>query len=698
MSSSVQARKAAGNEKYVRGEHREALADYEAALAVCSPGDPIVPVLLSNLAAVHLKMRHAAACVDCSRRSLDINPSHVKARIRLCRATAASGNFRAAFEVLDTTTNHHALDDLRRELQVAELRFTRADETLESGDHVTALEGYRDLNALLFDFSGLTVRMGRCYLAAGDVQRALHLSTSLLRQDRSDVAALMLQAEAQFQSISHHIDSDAWRVEANTSLKSLRHALSLDPDNKAAAQLFRKHRAYTELVEAVRRSLDACAHGTVEDQFTRVLELEPRATGRFAARCLVERGRSRLQQGKVDACICDCEEARRLDDRLSVASTLEAEALQTVQRWDEAVSVLEALYEWNKDHDVFWKVEWAKFEVRRARRPDYYAILSLEPSCSASTVKKSYLRMSVELHPDKQKQRNPDVDAKEAEDMFKMVVEAYEFLGDSAKRELYDKGYDAQGIREVLSVRKRFAGQAPCALCGEDESGKMGADGKWYCVRCWDTYYREKPEDAEPRKRGDEHSTQSSARRAGSAERDDVSCGPSQNQRENLPTAAEVAEMSVARLRDVLRMEDDDTVCATIDEMRARVRKHFQPLWCGADADATEAPSEELVDEAPVSHTLGGVAAEPSLRPMAETRDSTEGKPWSVEGSLPGSVLDSQWSFSFGGFGGRAASTRGGQTVPPELPARPKQLASAAPAEERSAGAGSSPDVFEVVD
>lgn len=28
-------------------------------------------------------------------------------------------------------------------------------------------------------------------------------------------------------------------------------------------------------------------------------------------------------------------------------------------------------------------------------------------------------------------------------------------------------------------------------VCGEDESGKLGADNRWYCVRCWDSYYRE---------------------------------------------------------------------------------------------------------------------------------------------------------------------------------------------------------------
>merc|ERR1719263_511229 len=91
--------------------------------------------------------------------------------------------------------------------------------------------------------------------------------------------------------------------------------------------------------------------------------------------------------------------------------------------------------------------------------------------------------------------RNPDMDPHEADAKFKAVAEAYEFLGDAAKRELYDKGYDAQGIRETLAVRKRYAGQAPCSQCGEDEAGKMGADSKWYCLRCWDGYYREKPEE-----------------------------------------------------------------------------------------------------------------------------------------------------------------------------------------------------------
>jgi molecular chaperone DnaJ len=70
---------------------------------------------------------------------------------------------------------------------------------------------------------------------------------------------------------------------------------------------------------------------------------------------------------------------------------------------------------------------------------DYYEILSCTKSSSAEEVKKSYRKVAMQFHPD----RNPG--DKAAEEKFKEAAEAYEILSDAEKRAQYDR-YGHAGV------------------------------------------------------------------------------------------------------------------------------------------------------------------------------------------------------------------------------------------------------------
>lgn len=67
-----------------------------------------------------------------------------------------------------------------------------------------------------------------------------------------------------------------------------------------------------------------------------------------------------------------------------------------------------------------------------ADRKDYYKILGVDKAASQDDIKKAFRKLSVKWHPD----RNNG--SKEAETKFKEIAEAYEVLGDEAKRKEYD--------------------------------------------------------------------------------------------------------------------------------------------------------------------------------------------------------------------------------------------------------------------
>jgi molecular chaperone DnaJ len=74
-----------------------------------------------------------------------------------------------------------------------------------------------------------------------------------------------------------------------------------------------------------------------------------------------------------------------------------------------------------------------------ANKRDFYDILGVNRDASDEDIKKSYRKLAMKFHPD----RNPD--SKDAEEKFKEAKEAYEILSDPEKRRAYDS-YGHAGV------------------------------------------------------------------------------------------------------------------------------------------------------------------------------------------------------------------------------------------------------------
>ncbi len=63
---------------------------------------------------------------------------------------------------------------------------------------------------------------------------------------------------------------------------------------------------------------------------------------------------------------------------------------------------------------------------------DYYEILGVDKNATQAEIKKAYRKLALKYHPDKS-------DAKDAEEKFKEINEAYQILSDEKKRQTYDQ-------------------------------------------------------------------------------------------------------------------------------------------------------------------------------------------------------------------------------------------------------------------
>jgi curved DNA-binding protein CbpA len=91
---------------------------------------------------------------------------------------------------------------------------------------------------------------------------------------------------------------------------------------------------------------------------------------------------------------------------------------------------------------------------------DYYFILGILKKSSLAEIRKAYLTLAMQYHPDRNK-------ALDAEHKFKEIKEAYDVLSDSSSRNDYDKHYQSMFLsfltndykkifEECIPFKKRF--------------------------------------------------------------------------------------------------------------------------------------------------------------------------------------------------------------------------------------------------
>ena len=80
-------------------------------------------------------------------------------------------------------------------------------------------------------------------------------------------------------------------------------------------------------------------------------------------------------------------------------------------------------------------------EQQQINNTEYYNILEISQDADSTTIKKAYRKLAMKWHPDK----NPN-NVIEAQTKFQKILEVYNVLFDSKKREIYDK-YGEEGLK-----------------------------------------------------------------------------------------------------------------------------------------------------------------------------------------------------------------------------------------------------------
>ena len=104
-----------------------------------------------------------------------------------------------------------------------------------------------------------------------------------------------------------------------------------------------------------------------------------------------------------------------------------------------------------------------------AGKRDYYEVLGVSKTASAAELKSAYRKLALQWHPDKNK-------AADAETKFKEINEAYQILGDPAKKSQYDQfGHAASAQGGAAYVGRTSRNQVPQRTRGTQRRGLLRA-------------------------------------------------------------------------------------------------------------------------------------------------------------------------------------------------------------------------------
>jgi len=295
--------------------------------------------------------------------------------------------------------------------------------------------------------------MARCYLELKNYPRVLNATQSVLRENPQSIDALVLRTEALYRNNDTGVETAQWVEPLEQGQRLLKEALSFDPDHSAAQALRKRLRSLcTKHVE-----LKAARDSREFQKATEIIDFmigQCQDNQMMLAALYSERARCGVRLKDWPRVLKDVGQATYRNHSLVQPYLLRAQALQSLERHDDAVRELEGLFAWHRVQVVYDKLQEAKFLQRKQKRANYYELLGVPSIASQLEIKKAYRERAAEWHPDK-KGHLDATQRKNAEEMFKRIGEAYEVLTDSTKKELYDRGYDLEGIEEQIELKKR---------------------------------------------------------------------------------------------------------------------------------------------------------------------------------------------------------------------------------------------------
>ena len=411
-----------------------------------------MPTYYSNRAACYFCTGRYSECAADCQAALRLDPFNGKVYKRLARAHCEMGEFDKAKIVCEQGLGRSAADSRAvikaeaEEVSQVSAWTEQGEAALANGDCSLARTFFANVLQKI-SAPSCKLRLVRAELGLGLCDRALRTTRDVIKMHPNVSEAYVLRGMALL------LSSDLEQAQ-----RHLREALRLDPDDSEAARAMKRARKLERHMESAKTSATARAFETAEMEYTSALSLVGDMAQRapLVATLHAERASARLRLKSYDEALKDCALAIYAQDDCKSAWLTKAQVLHALGRHEEALHDMSTLSQtFQNDTQVSHAHQRASFEVRKAKRPDYYALLNAPSIASGVEIKQAYKQQALVWHPDKHS--DSEVHRAAAEERFKLLGEALEILGDEFQRKLYNEGYDKAAIQERVQAANRSA-------------------------------------------------------------------------------------------------------------------------------------------------------------------------------------------------------------------------------------------------
>lgn len=428
-------KKAEGNAKFVEKDWRGAIESYSDAIELNNKD----PALYSNRAAAYLNILNCSAALKDCEKAIALDPTFIKAYVRGAKAKMHKGDFNGATELLNTIKNRpegKRDPTITKELKLVEevrARLATLTSSIRDEKWDQALSELEFVNTHMGDCEQVQILACETLIGQGLFSKANSLASKLYRVNPSNPAIMTIRAIAAY-----------YTQQVDSAMKLFRQVLDQDPDNRKCHKYFKLVRLLEKKKEEGNAFFKVGKNQEAIDAYTEALTVDP-ANKEYNAILLGNRAAALLKLKQPIPALRDCEKALELKSDYTKIILRKAQILTDLERYQDAVRDLEnASKNDPQNAEIAKQLRQAQVELKKSKRKNYYKILEVQKNADTATIKRTYRKLALLHHPDKNNE-TPEAH-KTAEAKFKDIQEAYDVLSDDAKRAKYDRGDDIEDL------------------------------------------------------------------------------------------------------------------------------------------------------------------------------------------------------------------------------------------------------------
>ncbi|XP_015117799.1 dnaJ homolog subfamily C member 7 [Diachasma alloeum] len=408
-----EAMKEEANGLYKQGKFKQALAKYTKLIELC----PTNANHYSNRSACYMMMEQYEHALIDARKTIEIDPKHIKAHTRLVKCAVSLGKTMVAETALtklsEVDPSNEILAPQRKKLKEVQKHLENETEAVASKQYKKALLEINKCLATCNKSIPFKLRKGEYLALLGRYKDAEAAAKDVLLVESSNIEAKYILGLCIYQS------------DVDRAVDYLRETLRLVPDHKKLVSLYKKAKKLADKKKAGNDAVKNRDYDEALKFYAEAMAVDPKNTG-MKKKLHYNMALAYYKLGSLRKTIEECSKALGIDPMYMKALMRRGRCYMDLKEWEEAVKDLTRACKLDDDKDCRKLLDEAKQKLATVKK-DYYKIIGVSRNASQEDIKKAYRQQALLHHPDRHATATHE-ELKMHEKKFKEITQAYRII------------------------------------------------------------------------------------------------------------------------------------------------------------------------------------------------------------------------------------------------------------------------------